>query len=289
MGRTHLTGSGRLRPNLHVRVHDRDRLLKSAQAHCLDLSRYRYSEADERPSHSRVSAPSVSRPNEAFRVRERATANHPQCVGLESAAVVDAIIRVGLIGAPSPLPDVAGHVGVKLIAPRNYPMGPDVGDSWHTDGPPRELTQWFSFLLAHKVPPYGRDTLFADMEAAYQRLSPTLREFLEGLRAMNSWGVSNPDAAPVEHPVVITDPDTGCKSLYVNRLYTNSIVGMRKEESDMLLEFLFRQTNVPELQLRVSWNPGTLTIWDNEKTQHYLVRDKAYDRVMHRVMVNTGR
>jgi taurine dioxygenase len=185
--------------------------------------------------------------------------------------------------------DVAGHVGVKLIAPPNYPMGPDVGDSWHTDGPPRELTQWFSFLLAHKVPPYGRDTLFADMEAAYQRLSPTLREFLEGLTAMNSWGVSNPDAAPVEHPVVITDPDTGCKSLYVNRLYTNSIVGMRKEESDMLLEFFFRQTNVPELQLRVSWNPGTLTIWDNEKTQHYLVRDKAYDRVMHRVMVNTGR
>ena len=28
---------------------------------------------------------------------------------------------------------------------------------------------------------------------------------------------------------------------------------------------------------------------DNEKTQHYLVRDQPYDRVMHRVMVNTGR
>ncbi len=100
---------------------------------------------------------------------------------------------------------------------------------------------------------------------------------------------TNPDAAPVEHPVIMTDPETGRKSVYVNRLYTSRIVGLRDEESDALLELLFKQTSVPELQLRVSWEPGTLTIWDNEKTQHYLVRDKQADRVMHRVMVNTGR
>ena len=185
--------------------------------------------------------------------------------------------------------DVPGHVGVKLITSGHYPTGVHVGDSWHTDGPPRELTQWYSFLQAKQVPPYGRDTVFADMEAAYERLSPPLREFLEGLTAMNSWGAANPEAEPVEHPVIMTDPDTGRKSLYVDRLYTNRIVGLRDEESDALLELLFKQTHVPELQLRVSWDEGTLTIWDNEKTQHYLVRDKRADRIMHRVMVNTGR
>ena len=51
--------------------------------------------------------------------------------------------------------DVPGHVGVKNIHTPNYPTGPDVGDSWHTDGPPRENTQWFSFLQAIDVPPYG--------------------------------------------------------------------------------------------------------------------------------------
>ena len=185
--------------------------------------------------------------------------------------------------------DVPGHVGVKLLATGHYPTGVDVGDSWHTDGPPRELTQWYSFLHAIQVPPYGRDTLFADMEAAYRRLSEPLQKFLEGLTALNAWGASKPDAPPVEHPVIMTDPDTGRKSLYVNRLYTTRIVGLRDEESDALLDLLFRQANVPELQLRVSWDPGTLTIWDNEKTQHYIVRDQPADRVMHRVMVNTGR
>jgi taurine dioxygenase len=75
----------------------------------------------------------------------------------------------------------------------------------------------------------------------------------------------------------------------VNRLYTSHIVGLKPEESALLLEYLYRQTQVPELQLRVKWQPGTLTMWDNEKTQHYIVRDKAADRRMHRVMVCTGR
>ncbi len=185
--------------------------------------------------------------------------------------------------------DVPGHVGVKKITGREYATGVDVADSWHTDGPPREKTQWYTFLQAIDVPPYGRDTLFADMEGAYRRLSPALREFLESLTALNSWGSAKPDAEPVVHPVVMEDPDTGIKSLYVNQLYTTRIRELSVEESDVLLAFLFRQTAVPELQLRVSWRPGTLVIWDNEKTQHYVVRDKPHSRVMHRVMVNTGR
>ena len=185
--------------------------------------------------------------------------------------------------------DVPNHIGVKRIATGNYATGVDVGDSWHTDGPPRLKTQWFTFLQAVDVPPFGRDTLFADTVGALQRLSPALREFLETLTALNSWGAANPDAEPVVHPVVMVDPETGVKSLYVNQLYTTRIRELREEESDLLLKYLFRQTSVPELQLRVSWEPGTLVIWDNEKTQHYVVRDKPHNRVMHRVMVNTGR
>ena len=74
--------------------------------------------------------------------------------------------------------DVPGHQGVKLLATGDYPTGPTVADSWHTDGPPREMTHWFSFLHAINVPHYGRDTLFADMTAAYQRLSQPMQTFL---------------------------------------------------------------------------------------------------------------
>lgn len=62
---------------------------------------------------------------------------------------------------------VDGVDGVKQIsvniAPPETPSHA-VDGHWHTDGPPRELTQWFTFLHAIDIPDIGRDTLFADME-----------------------------------------------------------------------------------------------------------------------------
>ena len=190
--------------------------------------------------------------------------------------------------APHPTwDDLPGTVGVKVLD-YHYPIGPYPDDLWHTDGATRDNTAWLSFLHAQEVPTYGRDTLYADMEAAYERLSPPLQRLLEGLTALHSWGVQQPDAPPVEHPVILINAKTGRKTLYVNRFYTRSIVGLRRDESDALLRLLFEQAHVPELQLRVSWKPGTLTIWDNERTQHYLVRDRDCKRVLHRVMVATA-
>ena len=185
--------------------------------------------------------------------------------------------------------DVPGVTGVKLIQPGEDKIGPAVEDDWHTDGSTRPHPSWLSFLHAHRVPEYGRDTLFADMDAAYDRLSSPLQSFLDGMTALHSWGTQKPDAPPVERPVILTDPHTGRKTLYVSRVYTRQIVGLRKEESDALLELLFRQALVPELQLRVSWKPGTLTVWDNKRVQHYAVRDRVSDRILHRVMIDTTR
>jgi taurine dioxygenase len=84
------------------------------------------------------------------------------------------------------------------------------------------------------------------------------------------------------------DPGTGRKSLYVNRGYTRSIVGMKTDEARALLDFLFLQAHTPEYQVRVSWRPGDLVAWDNQRTQHYLVQDRKFHRVMHRVMVLRG-
>jgi len=159
-----------------------------------------------------------------------------------------------------------------------------VSDTWHTDGSARINTNWTSFLQAVEVPDYGRDTVFADMEAAYEGLSRDTQAFLENLTAVHSWGIQEPDAAPVEHPVIYTDPRTGRKAIYVNRAYTRSIIGMREAESSALLEFLYLQTHTPEYQVRVSWRPGTIVAWDNQRTQHYLVQDRKFRRVMHRAM-----
>jgi taurine dioxygenase len=61
---------------------------------------------------------------------------------------------------------------------------------------------------------------------------------------------------------------------------------MGSEEGDALLRKLYRQTEIPEVQVRLRWRPGTVAFWDNRSTQHYAVHD--YDtqhRLMERVTV----
>lgn len=188
---------------------------------------------------------------------------------------------------PSHAP-VDGIDGVKRLVTDGLGFGGMVTDSWHTDASPRRHTDLTSFLQAVDVPPYGRDTMFADMEAAYDSLSPPLKALLDGLVAVHSWGKARPHEPPVEHAVVHTDLRTGRNSIFVNKVYTRSIKGLRQDESDAILSFLFEQAHVPEHQLRATWKPGTIVAWDNQRTQHYIVQDMPYRRIMHRVMVYRG-
>lgn len=179
---------------------------------------------------------------------------------------------------------VDGLASVLALVTDGRGFGGIVTDNWHSDRSPEELTDFLSFLQAIDIPPYGRDTVFADMEAAYENLSAPIRAMLEGLTAVHSYP-SDPSRPPVEHPVLKLDPRTGRKTLYVNRVYTRAIKGLRPDESAAILELLFRQANVPEFQVRMQWRPGTIVAWDNQRTQHYIVQDKPHERVMHRVMV----
>jgi len=193
--------------------------------------------------------------------------------------------RFGSVELPHPTwPDYPGCPGVKVLTM----MGEGDAGGWHTDGATRDDPAWISLLQAIEIPPYGRDTVFADMEAAFARLSPALQGFLETLTALHSWGQEKPDAPPVEHPVVRSDPVTGRKWLYVNETYTRKIVQLNPKESDALLAFLCQRIHSPHIQLRVSWKPNALTVWDNDTTQHFIVRDLVGKRVMHRVMVRPG-
>jgi len=158
-------------------------------------------------------------------------------------------------------------------------------ESWHTDGCTRQRSAYISILQAVVIPPSGRDTVFADMEAAFNGLSAPTQRYLESLRALHTWGAQDPDAPPVEHPVVVVNEFTGRKAVYVNRGYTRAIVGItNSHEHDQILDFLCSLARFPEYQARVRWEPGTIAMWDNQNTQHYLVQDVQFPRTMHRVM-----
>jgi taurine dioxygenase len=89
-----------------------------------------------------------------------------------------------------------------------------------------------------------------------------------------------------EHPIVSTHPETGNKCLFVNRFFTTHIVGLRKNESDAILEMLYRHIETPELSMRLKWTPNSVAFWDNRCTQHHALWDYyPHRRYGHRVTV----
>ncbi len=181
----------------------------------------------------------------------------------------------------------------------------NVGGGWHTDHSYDEEPALGSILYARELPENGGDTLFAGMSAAYDALSPGLQETLRGLRALHSSrhvfgpGAGQPDdmlsrlgnaelaTQDSVHPVVITHPLSGRKSLYVNPGFTLRFDGWTHEESKPLLDYLYNHASQPEFVCRFQWKPGSLAFWDNRATWHYALNDyPGQRRLMHRITLD---
>ncbi|MFC8064131.1 TauD/TfdA dioxygenase family protein [Streptomyces sp. NPDC057293] len=168
---------------------------------------------------------------------------------------------------------------------------PTYENVWHTDVTFRERPALGAVLQLREVPPFGGDTMWADMAAAYDNLPPEVKERIDGARAVHDFipGFARfygPERLaphqdlfpPVEHPVVRTHPETGRRMLFVNTSFTTRITGMDRAESDRLLRLLFQQAHVPEYQVRFRWQAGDVAFWDNRATQHYAVGDYGSGR-----------
>ncbi len=202
------------------------------------------------------------------------------------------------------------HPQVSVLENRDG-AGVDNGE-WHTDVTFRAQPALGSLLYARVVPPVGGDTLWANMEAAYEALSEPVRRMIEGLEAVHDVCgggphgrvpsyrdivVAQPDGPrrvaelgaefpPVRHPVVRTHPETGRRALFVNRSFTIAIDGLSKLESGALLGMLHEHSEQPQFQMRHCWRADDFVVWDNRATQHFAVSDYApAHRLMHRVTV----
>ncbi|MDB5423045.1 MAG: taurine dioxygenase [Phenylobacterium sp.] len=187
----------------------------------------------------------------------------------------------------------------------NHAGNPTDNDSWHTDVTFIETPPMASILYARSLPALGGDTLWSDMKAAYEALSPAMRDFLVGLDAVHDFArgfptrgtVANAAGAakhaeevarhpPVLHPVVRTHPETGADGLFVNYGFTERIKGLRRKESDAVLAMLFAHIQQPEFLVRWRWSDNAVAFWDNRVTQHYAVNDYLpHRRVMNRATV----
>ncbi len=216
---------------------------------------------------------------------------------------------------PQQFRDFAGHFG--SIAPGlvNAQAEPAPGitvvnsqyskkftETWHTDHSFSECPPMAAMLHAVTVPSIGGDTMWADMEAAYDALSAPMRTFLDGLTCLHNADVliRRFEEAKIDmaytmedrsfvHPVVRIHPETGRKSLFVNGFYTVRIVELDEAESRALLDFLRQHTEQNRFQCRVKWAPDTVVLWDERSTLHFAMPDYDEPRILNRLMIEGSR
>ena len=182
------------------------------------------------------------------------------------------------------------------------PIG-NLGDGeavWHADMTYLELPPKAGILYALEVPENQGNTHFANMTLAYSDLSDAIKEKIDGKilihdSAHNSAGmlrkgyseVDNPTETPgARHPMVITDQSTNKKLLFLGRRPHAYIVGLEIEESENLLDEIWKHATQEKYTWTQKWEKGDLLMWKNLNVLH---KRDAFDpntrRVMHRTQL----
>jgi len=175
------------------------------------------------------------------------------------------------------------------------------GEGWHTDHSNDPRPPKATLLHAISLPDRGGDTQFANMAAAYTALPRAMQDRLAGLLAIHVYQSSHsarqlmdlahaarervPNA--VLHPLARTHPESGRKSIYINPIRIEGIVGLDHKEALPLLDELLDHATQKRFQYRHEWRAGDLVIWDNRCLLHKANGDYDMDqtRYLYRVML----
>jgi taurine dioxygenase len=180
----------------------------------------------------------------------------------------------------------------------------DAGLYWHSDGSWKDCPGYATLFHSQLVPERGGDTLFADQQAAYDDLSPDMKQRLQGLRAEHTYSLKykelqsqnpyRPDLTeeqrelnpPVLKSIVQEHPFGGFRTLMVDEHFTSRIDGLPEKEGQELLQFLFEHTTDPKYVYRHRWKPFDIVICDNRALIHKGVgTPDDCSRIMHRTCI----
>ena len=169
---------------------------------------------------------------------------------------------------------------------------------WHADVTAAHNPPAASILRGVTIPPYGGDTQWTNLAAAYEALSAPLQAFLQTLRGLHRFSPpqgASPTAEYLEliknntlvseHPLVTVHPETGENVLYVSPSFLKSVSGLHPRESRVLLEFLWEHAVRSDFTVRFKWEPGSIAFWDNRATAHVAPQDifaLEFDRQLYR-------
>lgn len=192
---------------------------------------------------------------------------------------------------------ISSRQAKKIYADRFlHPRKQSQREQWHSDITFEPIPSDYALLRLTELPKTGGDTLWASGYEVYDRISPTLRSFLDTLSATyaqpgfneaadrNGFKVYSGERGAPEnvgelleaiHPVIRTNPVTGWKSVFAVGHHVQKINGLSEEESKHFLSW-FVQLIVEnhDLQVRHKWrNVNDLAIWDNRSVYHAATPD----------------
>ncbi len=215
-----------------------------------------------------------------------------------------------LLGDYSPVPfvqPVPEHPEViKVVKEASEPEAFNFGGVWHSDFSFLDAPPAFTVLHALDVPAVGGDTVWASMTAACDQLPDDVRETLEQVTAVHSAsasyspaqqglhsGLSGMDIRTSEaahdtreHPILVTHPETGKRSLFFNGTYIRGLRGpgigdgteAGATQERKLLRWLHDFTTHVRFTFRHRWSNGDVVLWDNRTTQHGALNDYGGER-----------
>lgn len=168
---------------------------------------------------------------------------------------------------------------------------------WHMDGTHDDVPVFASLLSGRVLSTVGGQTEFANSYAAYEALTPAMKEKIEELRVVHDFKVSMARAGviptsaaeeayiasiPVKTHKLVWPHETGRKSLVIG-CHASHVAGMDMAEGQALLAELMDWVTQPRFTYRHEWTVGDLLIWDNTGVLH---RAEPYPlasgRIMHR-------
>ena len=149
---------------------------------------------------------------------------------------------------------------------------------YHSDKCYHEKPHRGSFLYGIEVPSEGGHTKFASLYGAYDKLSADQQKRFDGCRVMQGYDYDNRARLSLDvnldnifhysQPMVVPNPDSGRKALYVSRLNTLWIEGIDRDESEKILADLFEIIEDPDNVYEHVWTAGDLVMWDNLACLH---------------------
>jgi taurine dioxygenase len=179
------------------------------------------------------------------------------------------------------------HPEVVLVSNLRLESGQNIGAlasgeaHWHTDSCYKPKPDTGSILYALEVPEHGGKTSWANTQLAYEALTEGMRIRVDTLRGEFAYQIFAVDinAAPdadairrltpdVVHPMVLTQPGSGRRGLYLDPLKTYGIEGMSADDSRALLDELVAHMTNPKFIFQHQWRRGDMVLWDNCRVLH---------------------